>query len=293
MSVKQEILILGYGEMGHAFETLLQPRHKLNIWTRSTQEHEVLANLVSKADVVIFALPVSAHDSMTKKIIPYLRSETLCISIAKGLNDLGLTAAEIFEKSLKNYALIYGPMLSEEICNQKMGFGQFYCNQQESFQTLIALFKHSNLLLKQSLDSIGISWSVILKNVYALSFGMIDELKLGHNAYAFFMVTALDELNEIVTSLGASQGSSYDLAGLGDLIATAGSEDSRHYTLGRRMAKGDYSELKAEGIHTLLMLKSFNRFPWQSYPLLALIEKIISQKIAPKEGLKTLYKKAL
>lgn len=291
MSTKKEILILGYGEMGHAFETLLASKHNLTIWSRHF-ENLSLELLVTKADIIIFALPVNAHSSMIEQIFPALKFETLCISIAKGLDESGLTAAEIFEKSIKNFALIYGPMLSEEICSQKMAFAQFYCSQVKSAQTIVELFQHSNLQLRKSSDSIGISWAVILKNVYALSFGMIDELHMGQNVYGFFMVTALNELETIIQSLGGAQGSSYGLAGLGDLIATASSEDSRHHSVGREMVKGDFSQLSAEGIHTLLMLKKFKQFSWQKYPLLALIEKIVSQDISPQEGLKTFCSKA-
>jgi len=296
MSTKQEILILGYGEMGHAFEELLQAKHKLSIWSRSyikPEQSTSLEALVAQADVIIFALPVNAHTSIIKKIAASLKVTTLCISIAKGLDALGLTAAEIFEKNLESFALIYGPMLSEEICNQKMGFAQFYCKKPENIQTILELFQESNLLLTQSKDIIGISWSVILKNVYALAFGMADELKLGQNFYGFLIVTALHELDTIIQSLGATKGSSYGLAGLGDLISTASSEDSRHHTLGREMAKGDFSELKAEGIHTLFMLKKFKRFSGQEYLLLTLIEKIVAQEIKPKEALESLCKKAL
>ena len=292
MSHKKEILILGYGEMGHAFETLLSPKHQLSIWSRSLGKRDSLDLLVTKADIIIFALPVSAHKSIIEQISISLSVDTLCISIAKGLDDTGLTAAEIFEKNLKNFALIYGPMLSEEICKQKMGFGQFYCNKEASPQTIIELFQHSHLQLSQSQDIIGISWSVILKNVYALALGIVDELKLGKNVYGFLIVTALHELDTIILSLGGKEGSSYGLAGLGDLIATGSSEDSSHHTLGRQMAKGDFSELKAEGIHTLLILKSMSRFTWWKYPLLTLIEQIVDQKIAPKAGLETLYKKS-
>lgn len=292
MPVKQKVLIVGYGEMGHAFETILQSNHTVTIWNRTPMENQnnvSLESLVSEVDVIIFSLPVTALSHIIKQTTPFIPSATLCITIAKGLDDKGQTAAEIFQTNLTNYALIYGPMISEELCKKQMGFAQFYSHQSRAVDSLEKLFKDTNLLLQKTDDIVGISWSVILKNIYALSFGMIDELELGKNLYGFLMVTALNEIGSIIHYLGGNQNSSFGLAGLGDLITTASSEDSRHHALGRQIAQGNFKELNAEGIHTLLMIQNFNRFPANNYPFLTLIMKIIHQEIDITNGLKTLY----
>jgi glycerol-3-phosphate dehydrogenase len=57
--------------------------------------------------------------------------------------------------------------------------------------------------------------SVILKNVYAMVFGMADELQLGDNMRGYLSVAALRELDQIVLKMGGQAGSPYHLAGLG------------------------------------------------------------------------------
>lgn len=293
MSTQTELLILGYGEMGHALQTLLTPFHKVSVWNRSCVEGQTFCSLkesVPKAKIIIFCLPVNAHVSLLKEILPMMNQKALCISIAKGLNEEGNSAAEIFKTHLEHYALIYGPMISEEICAKKAGFAQFACSQKAHYNTILEIFRSTNLHLYPTDDITGISWSVILKNVYALAFGMIDELNMGKNVRGFLTVMALDELDRIAESLGGKAKSSYGLAGLGDLITTGSSEDSRHHSLGRRIAKGDFSHMKAEGIHTLLMVQKFKRFDWKSYPLFMTIKQIISQELQAKEALEALYK---
>ena len=57
MSIRKEILILGYGEMGHAMQTLLEPFHEVSIWNRSTVDGKdflALESLVPKAEIIIF-----------------------------------------------------------------------------------------------------------------------------------------------------------------------------------------------------------------------------------------------
>ncbi len=293
MSIRKEILILGYGEMGHAMQTLLEPFHEVSIWNRSTvdgKEFLPLGSLVPKAEIIIFCLPVKAHEDLVKTLLPLIDKSKLCLSIAKGLNESALTAAEIFKKYLKNFCLIYGPMIAEELSTGKAGFAEFGCSHPVHQQIILELYKPTALHLKATDDITGISWSVILKNVYALAFGMIAELEMGKNVLGSLTVMALDELDTIAKSLGGKKGSSYGLAGLGDLITTGSSEDSRHHTLGRKIARGDFSDMRAEGTHTLLMVEKFNRFEWEEYPLFITIKKIISQEIEAKSGLETLFK---
>jgi glycerol-3-phosphate dehydrogenase (NAD(P)+) len=65
-------------------------------------------------------------------------------------------------------------------------------------------------------DMLGSSWSVILKNVYAIMFGVSDELKLGDNMRGHLMVAASSELSAIVKAFGAEANTPYGYAGLGD-----------------------------------------------------------------------------
>jgi len=74
---------------------------------------------------------------------------------------------------------------------------------------------------------------VILKNVYAIMFGVADELKLGDNMRGHLMVAAIAELSGIVQSFGGQAHTPYSYAGLGDLLTTATSEGSHHHALGQ------------------------------------------------------------
>jgi len=180
-------------------------------------------------------------------------------------------------------------MISEELCAGNAGFAEFGCSHPTHDASILELYKPTALHLKRTDDITGISWSVILKNVYALAFGMVDELEMSKNVRGFLTVMALDELDTIAESLDGKKGCSYGLAGLGDLITTGSSEDSRHHTLGRRIVKGDFSDMRAEGTHTLLMVEKFNRFEWEKYPLFTTIKKIVSQEIEAKSGLESLF----
>ena len=286
MSKKFKILILGYGEMGHAMEHLLHKQHDLFIWDKYPQENFQSVSLeetASSVDIVIFCLPVNPHQEIAEGIAPLLKPDCLCLSIAKGLDEAGHTAAEIFNlvfDQRQPYGLLYGPMISEEIRANRYAFAQIACNKTEYTCVVEQLFSESILFTEATTDIDGISWSVILKNVYALVFGMADELKLGDNTRGFLAVVALHELDEIVLQMGGERYSPYHLAGLGDLITTATSEDSHHHELGRKLARDETQNIKGEGIHTLEMVNKYQLFNRAHFPLFDFIHNIVA---APKD----------
>ena len=281
MTERSRVLILGYGEMGHAMEYLLKARQQLDIWERYPQDNfqsVVLEDAASRADIVLFCLPVNPHREIAEQIAPLLKSSCLCLSIAKGLDETGQTAAQIFAgefASHQAYALLYGPMISEEIRAGRYAFAQLGCGDRDSYHKIRALFDGAPLFIEHTSDITGISWSVILKNVYALVFGMADELQLGDNMRGYLSVAALLELDRIVREMGGQAGSPYHLAGLGDLITTATSEDSHHHALGRMLAREEIRGIEGEGIHTLEMVSRHRLFNTAEYPLFRLIQDIV------------------
>ncbi|TNF39186.1 MAG: hypothetical protein EP315_00175 [Gammaproteobacteria bacterium] len=282
MVASTQVLILGYGEMGHAMECLLAERNTLLIWDKFPAagfESVALEAAVPVADIILFCLPVNPHREVVERIRPLLAAQALCISIAKGLDEQGQTAAQIFDQLLQDqpHALLYGPMISEEIRASRYAFAQVGCREQTIYQRIHALFEPTRLFTEFTSDITGISWSVILKNVYAMMFGMADELQLGDNMRGFLMVAALHELEQIVMQMGGRQASPFHLAGLGDLVTTATSENSHHHELGRRLARGETQNISGEGVHTLHMVEKHRLLVTEDFPLLHLIQQIVKQ----------------
>lgn len=278
----QKVLILGYGEMGHAMEHLLADHHQLFIWDKFPQagfQSASLEDSIPLADIILFCLPVNPHREVLAQIRPLLAQQTICISIAKGLDENGQIAAQIFEEALHHqpYALLYGPMISEEIRAGRYGFAQVGCSNNEIVTRVRSLFSNTKLFTEQSSDIAGISWSVILKNVYAMIFGMADQLQLGDNMRGFLMVAALHELEQIVIKMGGKPASPFHLAGLGDLVTTATSEDSHHHELGKMLARGETNNISGEGIHTLQMVEKHQLLNTAMFPLFQLIQQIVKQ----------------
>ncbi len=275
--MKLRVLILGYGEMGHAMGTLLHDRHDVRIWSRSCAT--VLEDEVATAQVILFCLPAIVHHEITSRIAPHLPQNSLCLTIAKGLDESGRTAPQVFTSVLSNrhrHGVIYGPMISEEIRLGRYAFADVALSDPADFQTVQHLFQGSPLRCQPSADMHGCAWAAILKNVYAIIFGVADELQLGDNMRGHLMVAATAELSAIVKSLGGEEHTVQGYAGLGDLITTATSAGSHHHALGRQLASGQWTYISGEGVHTLQMVEKFRLFESQAYPLFALVRDIVA-----------------
>jgi glycerol-3-phosphate dehydrogenase (NAD(P)+) len=280
--MKQRVLILGYGKMGHAMEYLLAAHHDVRIWNMGAVvkgRHATLEQEVAEAQVILFCLPVNPHHEIARRIEPYLSSESLCLTIAKGLDEQGRTAAQVFDSAFDgrhHYGVIYGPMISDEIRAGQHAFADAVLSDAADFDVMNSLFLGSTLICQQASDMHGRSWSVILKNVYAIMFGVSDELNLGKNMRGHLMVAAIAELSGIVQAFGGQAHTPYSYAGLGDLLTTSTSEDSHHHTLGRQLVRGEWSDISGEGVHTLQMVEKYRPFDWRAFPLFTLAHDIVT-----------------
>ena len=275
------ILIVGYGEMGHAIAHLLGKNHQLVFYdsrpatglpTINTEQEAALA------DYIFFCVPASSHLELLTLLAPHLQKHCISISIAKGLDEQGRTPAQLFEQTFSGqhpYCLLYGPMISEEIRADRYAFAELGCDDLSIYRRVHKLFKGTKLYIKHSNDIVGISWSVILKNVYAIAFGIADELQLGDNMRGHLMMAAMAELTAIVKSLGGEGRTVQGYAGLGDMVTTATSAGSHHHALGRQLASGRWEDISGEGVHTLRMVEKYRLIDSQAYPLFALVRDIV------------------
>ena len=279
---KFRVLILGHGEMGQAMEFLLAPQQALRTWQRRPPAGVAPVNLeavVPESDVILFCLPATAHAAVAAQIAPPLRGDTLCLTIAKGLDERGRLPSAVLTEAVGSarVAVLYGPMISEEIRAGKPAFAECGTAEPAAYERIAALFRDTALCLGPSRDITGLSWSAILKNVYAMAFGMADELNLGDNTRGFLAVTALHELSAIVQQLGGASATPYRLAGLGDLITTATSAGSHHHELGRLIVRNLPAALKGEGVHSLAMIEQFRPLDNTGFPLLRLIATCVRE----------------
>jgi len=279
------VLIIGYGEMGHAMEYLLAERCDLQVWTRRPVPGHTpvdLAVAVSAATVILYCIPVTPLADVARRVLPALLPDSISLSIAKGLDEQGRPAAQALHDvyaGAHDFGVLYGPMISEEIRAGRPAFAQLAGSKSTVFAVARQLFGESGLSLEYSPDMTGISWASVLKNVYAILFGAADELGLGDNVRGYLVVACMGEMRTLVGKMGGESASAQGLAGLGDLVTTATSEASHHHALGRQLVRKQLDNISGEGVHTLAMLDRYQLVDFSAYPLLQLVDGIIREPV--------------
>ena len=237
-----------------------------------------LEEIVSTCQVLFPVIPSEHFRSVMRALSPYVRPFHIMIHGTKGL-DLGgletkntlqrltkldvLTMSEVIEQetSVIRIGCLSGPNLSNEILHGQPTATLLASPFDEVIKIGQELLSSKQFFVFGSHDLKGAELAGALKNIIALGSGMLSGVGLGKNMQAMLITRGLSEMIYFGKAMGADVKSFLGTAGIGDLIATATSEDSRNYTFGKRLGKGESltyitetSEELAEGIRTLKII---------------------------------------
>lgn len=277
-----KVLIAGYGQMGHAMETLLANRARLSIWAVTPQDLEPPAAIHAAsvtADLLLLCLPTAAHPAVLGRLVMKLRPDAAVLSIAKGLDPSGRCASDILEADAggRSWGVLGGPMIANEIIAGRPAFATLGSYDKTLLPRAQELYRHSGLEVVERCNPQAVSWCGILKNVYAPLVGISDELAWGDNARGHIVMAALREMHVILAELTGDAMQAFGDAGLADFVTTVTSPHSHHYALGRRVARGDFGNLGCEGLHSLQVLIRCRRVDPDRHPLLGIAAHLVRE----------------
>ena len=293
MFIKQNIVIIGAGEIGTAIKTILLKKGiKINIWDKNQaklKEKISLSQIIPKAKIIFLCVPSWANREVLKNIKDYLlfKPKKIIITLSKGFEKRDCkTMKQVLEEELANrayYGILAGPMLASEIkkgCSTK---GIFALSNQKCASFLIQLFYQTNLDITFSKDLSGVSAVSALKNIYALAFGMVDELKLGNNIKGYLLIQVLEEMQKITLFFGGKQKTIQGLAGIGDLFTTITSRVSYNYSLGRQIVISNQNIKKSEGVVSLGAICKLLDNQTKNFKILYLLKRIVLEQADPQQ----------
>ncbi|MDW3217396.1 MAG: NAD(P)H-dependent glycerol-3-phosphate dehydrogenase [Acidimicrobiales bacterium] len=200
-----------------------------------------LAAVVRAADVLVMGVPSAGFRATLEELRPFVRPWVPVVSLAKGL-ELGTMKrmTEVVEEELPGHpvGVLTGPNLAKEILAGSAAAAVVAFEDLTIAKRLQEVFSSSLFRVYTNNDVIGCEIGGALKNVIALAAGMADGLGTGDNTRAAVMTRGLAELTRLGVAMGGDPATFAGLAGMGDLLATCMSPQSRNRYVGEQLGKG-------------------------------------------------------
>jgi glycerol-3-phosphate dehydrogenase (NAD(P)+) len=162
------------------------------------------------------------------------------------------------------------------------------------------LFNGGNFRVYTSDDVAGVELGGALKNVIALAAGICDGLGFGVNAKAALVTRGSVEMARLGRAMGAKSETFAGLSGIGDLMVTCFSVQSRNHTVGERLGKGEkLSDILggmvqvAEGVCTCGTAVALAKEHGVEAPILEQMEAILEGGKDPREAVTALMGRAM
>ena len=208
------------------------------------QLEEDLTSALEAGELIVFAIPskyaLETLKGMKKTGVDF--SAKIVVSVTKGFDTGSLkTISQLMAEQLGEktpLAVLSGPTIAVEVAKGIPSTAVLTTPNQTLAAELQDVFNTKQFRVYTNTDVIGVELGGSLKNVIAIACGICDGLGYGTNTKAAILTRGLAEIARLGKAMGANPETFTGLSGLGDLITTCFSPNSRNRTVGEKIGKG-------------------------------------------------------
>ncbi len=257
-----------------------------------------LADLAT-CDVVLLASPAQHLRTGATALAAHLPSHTPMLICAKGIErETGKLMTEVASEAAPNldFGMLSGPSFAIEVARGLPVAVTLALRDGERAGRLAYALSGPALRPYVSTDVIGVAVGGAVKNVLAIACGIVEGRGFGESARAALTARGFAEMMRFGLALGAKPETLSGLSGLGDLILTASSHQSRNFSLGIRLAHGgkrDANAPLAEGADTADALLVRARAVKVEMPIAEAVAAILRGAIDVDEAIRGLLARPL
>ncbi len=284
-SATRQVCVLGAGSWGTAMAAMCAGKVPTTLWARRADladgirrlaRNEVylpdvklppglratssLAEAVAGADVVVMAVPSHGFRAVLSDAAAHIDAGVAVVSLTKGVEQVTLSRmSELIAEVAPAHpvAVLTGPNLVGEIVAGHPTASVVAATDPALADALQRLFSTGSFRVYTNPDVVGCELGGALKNVVAIAAGVADGLGFGDNTRAALITRGVAELTRLGVALGGQPLTFGGLTGMGDLVATCTSRQSRNRWVGEQLAKGRPlaeitagTRMVAEGVRT-------------------------------------------
>ena len=292
--------VLGAGAWGTALAHVTRLRGlDVHVWSRSAPDIAPLAG----CDALVLAVPAQAARAVLQQVAPAIGKDQPVIIAAKGIErDTGLFMAELVHKIVPQARamVLSGPSFAADVVKglpTAVVLAAPSIGEAEDWAARLSL---PQFRIYASDDVRGVEIGGALKNVLAIACGISDGRKLGDSARAALTTRGFAELTRFGKRLGAKPETLTGLSGLGDLLLTCSSPQSRNYAFGHAIGGGltaaqalAKSKGVVEGAATARIAHILAARHVIEMPIVAAVQAIIDEGRSPEEEIARLLARPL
>jgi glycerol-3-phosphate dehydrogenase (NAD(P)+) len=255
-----------------------------------------LAGACSDADVIVLGVPSHGLRTVLSEAAPAIAPDAAIVSLAKGIEQGSLArmtevACEVLvDHDPSRVGVLTGPNLAREVAAGQPTASVVAVADAATADKLQQLFFSPTFRVYTNPDVVGCEMAGALKNVLAIGAGIADGLGYGDNTKAALMTRGLAELARLGVAMGGDPLTFAGLAGMGDLIATCSSPQSRNRHVGAELGKGRaldeiVSEMNmvAEGVKTTAAVLELATRHGVELPLASFVGRVLYEGAQPAD----------
>ncbi|MEJ2182522.1 MAG: NAD(P)-dependent glycerol-3-phosphate dehydrogenase [Nitrospirota bacterium] len=246
---------------------------------------------------VVSVVPTQFVRSVMRVARPHIERNAVVVSASKGIENktFQTVTSIVHEMTGLPAAALSGPSFASEVVRRLPTAVTLACRDRNVGLLLQELFTTDYFRVYTHHDVIGTELGGALKNVMAVAAGISEGLGLGSNARAALITRGLMEMTRLGVCMGAEEKTFFGLSGLGDLVLTCTSTQSRNYTVGRRLGQGE--KLKeilasmtavAEGVSTTRAAHALATKKRVEMPIVEQVHAVLYEEKDPREAVTAL-----
>ena len=275
------------------------PGVDLNVSIRATGD---LAK-VAAADAILAVAPAQHLRAVLSDLARHLPNGVPIVICSKGIEQatgkfMGDVLEEVVPQATR--AVLSGPSFAADVARGLPSALTLACRNEAVGRALTASLSSRQMRLYWSSDVLGAELGGSVKNVLAIAAGIVEGRGLGTSAHAAIVTRGFAELRRFGDVMGARPETLLGLSGLGDLILTCGSAQSRNMSLGRGLGEGrTLSEILGgrsavtEGVYTAAALVGLARSKAVEMPIAEAVHEIIEGRLGVDEAIAGLMQRPL
>jgi glycerol-3-phosphate dehydrogenase (NAD(P)+) len=250
---------------------------------------------IDDADIVLFAMPSQAQADAARQYGPYLAKDAIVVTCAKGIERAtGNLLTDMLERELPQHrvAVLSGPGFASDIAKGLPTAMVIAASDVAVAERLAQAISGRTFRLYPSSDRIGVQLGGALKNVLAIACGIVEGCGIGDSARAALIARGLAEMSRLVVAKGGQADTVRGLSGLGDLVLTATSHQSRNLRFGIALGRGEKADplqgVLVEGAFAAAVASRLAEELGIAMPITDAVSAIIEDKLSITEAIEQL-----